>query len=96
MTRDVRTWVLAWIEAGKICSSMMAPFGSEAKESSGHKSAPCLACVKGELLTPALKYFWGFEFFLAPDDARPGSRGGSYWRVLRLRWAGVMPLGFES
>lgn len=55
-----------------------------------------LRASRGKLLTPALEYFGDLNFFLAPDDARPGSRGGSYWRVLRLRWAGVMPLGFES
>lgn len=67
---------------------MMVPFGSEAKESAGHRRAPCLVCVKGE------KYFGDLLFLLAAD-ARPGSRGGSYWRVLRLRWTDVLPLGFE-
>lgn len=64
MTRDVRTWVLAWIEAGKICSSTMAPFGSEAKESAGHRCAPCLACVKGEAPHTSLEVFWGICLFL--------------------------------
>lgn len=43
----------------------MAPFGSEAKESAGHKSAPCLACVKGEAPHTSLEVFWGFAFFLS-------------------------------
>lgn len=41
---------------------MMVPFGSEAKESAGHRRIPCLACVKGEAPHTSLEVLWGFAF----------------------------------